>query len=593
MSRHSPARRGVRGAVPLTLALTAMVAVTLVAVPALAGHGEEGAGVETTTHLENPVVVPGNDTGGCANGEFEFKIQGGLEDVGTRTYTDPVTGTDFVITVRQTDDGNVFDFEIVGGSTAAVHVKGGPDFNLYDYFAHEDDDGDDPAAGTLVSADTGLHSPENPNNDKFYGLSHITFCYDTVGALVVEKFIDVDADGVLDTADVTSGDANLAGWEFEVYAGSDTSGTLIDTLTTDNDGQTDTIELPAGTYTVLETNTGKTITTDVTGGSTTEVTTDNPQSDDVVSGETTTYTFGNACLITKTFAIAAAPDTENVTAFYDTNLDDDAISSDAEFVALSDTDGDGTFTGTAPDLFQIGDQIEWGFGVDTDGDGSLADEDPGFIAGISDETFVVADGYPSCLRENQATLDNPQIQATKFKDADDDGDPADLDGELDGWTIELYDSTGTTLLDSGVTGDDGDGTVLFEDLTVGASYVVCEDLASEPDWLQTYPTDTDTIVSPDDCHEVGPLEIDETVEVEFLNSPLSELRVGFTDLTGSTDATIVCTVPDGDDADSEPDVVYSRNTASDAAGEDFDDIVLDDHRLRQGDVTCVFDVVDP
>jgi hypothetical protein len=62
-------------------------------------------------------------------------------------------------------DGAVFDFTFTGDFVAAaVIVKGGPNANLYDYRP----DGED--------ADTGLHAPVNPNNDEFYGLSHISFC---------------------------------------------------------------------------------------------------------------------------------------------------------------------------------------------------------------------------------------------------------------------------------------------------------------------------------------------------------------------------------------------------------------------------------
>ncbi|MDP3985050.1 MAG: hypothetical protein Q8Q52_08630 [Acidimicrobiia bacterium] len=49
----------------------------------------------------------------------------------------------------------------------AVFVKGGHDGNLYDYR---------PAGAT---SDTGLHAPNNPKNNGFFGLSHITFCVTT------------------------------------------------------------------------------------------------------------------------------------------------------------------------------------------------------------------------------------------------------------------------------------------------------------------------------------------------------------------------------------------------------------------------------
>src|SRR6266542_1096717 len=51
------------------------------------------------------------------------------------------------------------------GTVVGVAVKGGPDANFYDYRP----DG--------VSSGTGLHAPVNPRNQKFFGLSHISFCY--------------------------------------------------------------------------------------------------------------------------------------------------------------------------------------------------------------------------------------------------------------------------------------------------------------------------------------------------------------------------------------------------------------------------------
>lgn len=60
----------------------------------------------------------------------------------------------------------VFDFTATGGgAVVGVAVKGGPTVNFYDYR---------PGA---ASSGTALHAPVNPNNNKFFGLSHISFCY--------------------------------------------------------------------------------------------------------------------------------------------------------------------------------------------------------------------------------------------------------------------------------------------------------------------------------------------------------------------------------------------------------------------------------
>jgi LPXTG-motif cell wall-anchored protein len=90
----------------------------------------------------------------------EFKVEpvdDGTSSDGTLTVT---------IAVTETDDGPVFDWTSNIG-VDAVFVKGGPGGLLYVY--------DPPAEST---GDTGLHAPVNPQNDKFFGLSHLSFCYD-------------------------------------------------------------------------------------------------------------------------------------------------------------------------------------------------------------------------------------------------------------------------------------------------------------------------------------------------------------------------------------------------------------------------------
>lgn len=69
--------------------------------------------------------------------------------------------------VIEVDEGaQTFDFTVEDGDpVVAVVVKGGSNANLFDYRP----------AGT--HADTDLHAPLNPQNDSFYGLSHISFCF--------------------------------------------------------------------------------------------------------------------------------------------------------------------------------------------------------------------------------------------------------------------------------------------------------------------------------------------------------------------------------------------------------------------------------
>lgn len=94
-------------------------------------------------------------------GTFAFEIK--INDPGTGASL-TVGGVTVTITdVRNTSLGQVFDWSSSGGVVNAVFVKGGPNGLLYEY---------DPAA----TSDTGLHAQVNPNNGKYYGLSHVSFC---------------------------------------------------------------------------------------------------------------------------------------------------------------------------------------------------------------------------------------------------------------------------------------------------------------------------------------------------------------------------------------------------------------------------------
>jgi hypothetical protein len=102
-------------------------------------------------HLE-PETVPGNDT--CEGTKIEPVVSGTYALAGGGTVT---------ITVRDTDDGPVFDFDASADITiGSVTVKGGTNHNLYIF-------------APAVNSAEGLHAPINPKNDKYFGLSHLCF----------------------------------------------------------------------------------------------------------------------------------------------------------------------------------------------------------------------------------------------------------------------------------------------------------------------------------------------------------------------------------------------------------------------------------
>jgi hypothetical protein len=116
------------------------------------------------THVV-PELVTGNENCEAVTGLDEIfrdesnPITSGNHDV------DGDGDDDIFITVN--GGAQTFDWSTDEGLLIhAVFVKGGPDGNLYDYR---------PAGAT---SDTGLHAPVNPQNQNFYGLSHVTFCVD-------------------------------------------------------------------------------------------------------------------------------------------------------------------------------------------------------------------------------------------------------------------------------------------------------------------------------------------------------------------------------------------------------------------------------
>ena len=108
-----------------------------------------------------PEFVAGNPS--CSSldlGDFELKV----EPVADGTYSDGTLTVN--VDVRDTTAGPVFDWTSDLGVDAVI-VKGGPNADSYVYDPSQEDTGD-----------TDLHAPVNPSNDKFFGLSHISFCYD-------------------------------------------------------------------------------------------------------------------------------------------------------------------------------------------------------------------------------------------------------------------------------------------------------------------------------------------------------------------------------------------------------------------------------
>ena len=204
----------------LVAGLTLIAGLSVVfAAAALANHAgpPSGRGIA-------PEYTPGNHT--CAElrpGTVEFKIENPRDG----TYSDGTLTVE--IDVQDTAAGPVFEWES-NFSVDSIFVKGGPNGNLYRYAPERD-------------SDTNLHSPVNHANDKFYGLSHLSFCYYKKAKKSGMKFEDKDGDGVKD-----AGEPGLAGWKIHLFGANDSDHQVA---TTDAEGKYAFYVKP-GSYTVCE-----------------------------------------------------------------------------------------------------------------------------------------------------------------------------------------------------------------------------------------------------------------------------------------------------------------------------------------------------
>ena len=134
------------------------------------GNEPDSAGDPTTTLRVQPTLVEGNPT--CEDlteSTHEFRIN--APDVENDVFDDP--DSELVVTITGFDDPEGFFDWSSNLGLDAVFVKGGPVGDLYEY--------DD------ATADTDLHTPINGNNNRHYGISHISFCWNDQPDLTITK----------------------------------------------------------------------------------------------------------------------------------------------------------------------------------------------------------------------------------------------------------------------------------------------------------------------------------------------------------------------------------------------------------------------
>ena len=186
--------------------------VSVVIVVAMFGLTAVLAGGVASAALVQPTEepFPGGDPV-CPAGQSGFRAD---NNPGTGEYTDGTLFVDVTFVAPTPASGAELSWAIdfgpgkspAGSLVTQVVVKGGTPQNVYDYSAQ-------PGGG--VTGDSGLHAPLNPNSNKWYGVSHIDFCYlvtqpePEVGSLGVAKVVAGDgapAPGAVFTIDVDCDD---------------------------------------------------------------------------------------------------------------------------------------------------------------------------------------------------------------------------------------------------------------------------------------------------------------------------------------------------------------------------------------------------
>lgn len=152
---------------PTTIAVALALLAVLIILGAKAGGADplpitdpgqaSGDGVQPQLYQDNPKC---SDLGNYRDVKFDFPPVA----PGTKTSGDGyLTATISNITPEDQGAGQVFDWTTNRGVDKVI-VKGGDAADAYVYDPED-------------RADTKLHAPVNPNTERYFGLSHIDFCY--------------------------------------------------------------------------------------------------------------------------------------------------------------------------------------------------------------------------------------------------------------------------------------------------------------------------------------------------------------------------------------------------------------------------------
>ena len=323
----------------------------------------------------------------------------------------------------------------------------------------------------------------------------------TCGSAKVHKYIDTNLNGAYDAAsDITN--TGIPAFPMTV---ANSTGKVLCSGTTGSDGNlacgSSLNNLPAGTYTVTETQLPGFYNTDPGTGTTCGDTAQTPppplpNSTDVNRSSTVACTFqvssgtnptvqiGNQCLAGVTFTVTGVPvNTTGVVASYTvTSGIDKGVSGT---VALSPTPaGSTTYQGTSSHQFIQNDVLNWNFYVNND----ATHTEPGAtgVTFTGDVFNAHGNGIADCGSTSTGVFAPSSIEGFKFKDVTGTGFAANGsvppgDTPLSGVTFELV--SGTVLAGTATSG--ANGAFTFSNVNPG-TYTVTETVPAG--WIQTGPT---------------------------------------------------------------------------------------------------------
>ncbi len=416
------------------------------------------------------------------------------------------------------------------------------------------------------------HEPNSILHD--YALGTLNTCF----TLTVGKYIDKDMSGTQNAGDITSGTA-VGGWSFEVKNASNV--TVCSGTTTSATGTFDCNNLPAGQYTVIETQETGFHNTDpgpIVNRSTTTV------SKSVTLTGNQTVRLGNTCYVDVTFKVNNVPaSVTSVTAEYSVDAADTPNAGDnpsdgdkTEPVTIALSKSGTTWSGTENDFLTQKDQIDWVWYINGDTAHKVTGQNNVSLSGSGFNTSLA-----DCVKTTEVNFPFASITGFKYKDRDGDGIGPEA-GEFGMGTFDFRLMQGGSIVQT-VTSSSASGTVgqfTFTNVAPG-TYTIVE--VSKTGWLQTEPIAGGSYTVTVDLGESSITTDDSANLIEFGNTPLSTIQVLFTSLadlpgttTDATTSTISCT-PDGGPAETDGNYTAGNGTST----------------LKPGTYTCTVVIVDP